>query len=219
MTDFYLPMGLGRKCCGVGNCNVFCCNCEGGCLKPAQENCDDDQVLSNRMKRGIHPGRHYPYQAEYLFFEQVFRYLDLSLHTNLFAQYRQAVLQNGNGFIDWRTLYGLRVTSPSRAGYLEAVRNTLTALQGLWQQRGPDMYVWQEFSNLASTVLRLRSEQLAHGSAYCHAEHAEVLSVWTIFSNWLSSIAYPNDLRRWFFFSRKFALTKFVEATSNNLTF
>ncbi len=24
----------GTPCCGVGRCNIFCCNCDGGCRKP-----------------------------------------------------------------------------------------------------------------------------------------------------------------------------------------
>ncbi len=24
---------LGTPCCGVGNCNIFCCRCEGGCRR------------------------------------------------------------------------------------------------------------------------------------------------------------------------------------------
>nr|CAH0110888.1 unnamed protein product [Daphnia galeata] len=24
----------GTPCCGVGSCNIFCCNCDGGCRKP-----------------------------------------------------------------------------------------------------------------------------------------------------------------------------------------
>lgn len=26
-----------KLCCGVGDCNVFCCNCDGGCLWNSKE--------------------------------------------------------------------------------------------------------------------------------------------------------------------------------------
>ena len=31
------------QCCGRGACNVFCCNCDGGCLKSS----DDNSTIDN----------------------------------------------------------------------------------------------------------------------------------------------------------------------------
>lgn len=35
---------LSKWCCGKGSCNIFCCNCDGGCLgeqeRPYDENAD-----------------------------------------------------------------------------------------------------------------------------------------------------------------------------------
>lgn len=34
-------------CCGVGSCNIFCCNCDGGCIKGDIRQSLEDQFGSN----------------------------------------------------------------------------------------------------------------------------------------------------------------------------
>ena len=38
-----------KYCCGVGDCNIFCCNCDGGCIPGSfkQLNVDVDVPIDN----------------------------------------------------------------------------------------------------------------------------------------------------------------------------
>ncbi|XP_078694645.1 uncharacterized protein LOC144923719 [Branchiostoma floridae x Branchiostoma belcheri] len=101
---------VSTPCCGHGKCNIFCCNCDGGCRgkKRAQEGPGDlllDEATWNSQAITLPPYGFEQYDSngdQKLTIEEAIGLLEALEYdvTNLPADWFTSMDLNGNGFID-----------------------------------------------------------------------------------------------------------------------